>query len=489
MPSLRGLTIFFLSVVVCLALDVHLVTPDSTDPSNPLLWSNSDVWDPSPPSETSNVYIDGSELETTILIDHDVVVKSLHLSNVDLSIGCHSVTITGLIFLSASTVTSSCSSRSTISTNNCEILKPTHLISIDLFILTKADLFGTHLTLTNSKVVIEEDAIFSVTQDPSNPVPLLAWGHGGGGRTGTGNTGTHGLLPVQPSLDFVSLSNCWHSLAITSDGSLYSWGSNSNGQLGLGHTISRDFPTKLDLTKVVQVSAGDAYSLLGIGSTTDQFTPTRISTLSDVVYISAVELHSIAVLSNGEVMAWGVNGRGQLGIGSSGSSVTEPILVPFEHKVRKANAGSESSLFLTESGHLFSSGGNNNDELCVGDDNGRSVPTPILFPKDIPIIQADLSIELDPDTSTFLAAHGDVYTCGDVLGRLTTAVPAHTPGKVEGLGKVAKISGRGTTPLALSTTGGLFDWKRGTLPSIVSETQGLTIGNIFVELISSLFKK
>uniref|UniRef100_UPI003B75C91C RCC1 domain-containing protein n=1 Tax=Nesterenkonia muleiensis TaxID=2282648 RepID=UPI003B75C91C len=123
-----------------------------------------------------------------------------------------------------------------------------------------------------------------------------------------------------------------HSLAVTSSGEVYAWGSNFYGQLGDGTTENRYSPVRVQgLTDVVSVSAnshslavtgaGEVYAWglnqggqLGDGTTTRRLSPVRVEGLSDVMSVSAGNF-SLAVTSSGEVYAWGNNTWGQLGDG------------------------------------------------------------------------------------------------------------------------------------------------------------------------------
>ena len=148
------------------------------------------------------------------------------------------------------------------------------------------------------------------------------------------------------------------SLALKSDGTVWAWGYNGNaegnGQLGDGTTAERHTPVQVKgpggegyLTDVIAVSAGNAFSLalksdgtvwawgdnsdgqLGDGTTTDRHTPVQVKGpngegyLTGVVAISAgKELHSLALKQNGTVWAWGINAFGALGDGTTTSQKT-----------------------------------------------------------------------------------------------------------------------------------------------------------------------
>ena len=157
-----------------------------------------------------------------------------------------------------------------------------------------------------------------------------------------------------------------HSLALGSDGNVYAWGNNDHGQLGNGTTTERHAPVRVktpdrstypDLPEdftYLQVSAGALHSLalgsdgnvyawgdngngkLGNGTTTNRYTPVRVKTPDSKTYpdlpkdftylqVSAGYWHSLAVGSDGNAWAWGDNYNGQLGNNSSGSYANSSV--------------------------------------------------------------------------------------------------------------------------------------------------------------------
>jgi len=87
----------------------------------------------------------------------------------------------------------------------------------------------------------------------------------------------------------------YHSLAVAADGTVYSWGYNSNGQLGSGNTQN-------------SVSALQVAGLTGVRA------------------VAAGDYSSLALLRDGTARAWGYNGYGQLG-NSSTSDASTPVAV------------------------------------------------------------------------------------------------------------------------------------------------------------------
>jgi alpha-tubulin suppressor-like RCC1 family protein len=185
---------------------------------------------------------------------------------------------------------------------------------------------------------------------------LWCWGDNQFGQLGLGNN-----APVPSPMQIPAVGNNVlsvanggsHSCALMTDSTVWCWGDNSFGQLGLGDTIPRSNPTQIDptmLSNVTSISAGGHHSCatkqdntlwcwgdnrmgqLGIGDTNPRPTPKQVSPTvlaNSVANAYAGGAHTCAVLTNGAIYCWGANQYGQLGVqGPSNSTMPVRTLPP-----------------------------------------------------------------------------------------------------------------------------------------------------------------
>jgi len=180
---------------------------------------------------------------------------------------------------------------------------------------------------------------------------LYSWGHNGYCQLGNGST-NQGLTPaiIQNSLlgrKVVQVAcGSHHSLCLTSDGDIFSWGQNNCGQIGSGTTTNQSTPRKVSASfggrKVIGITCGQTSSMavlengevygwgyngngqLGLGNNINQLNPQRVTALQGVVVTSVVcgYAHTLAVTDEGALYAWGANSYGQLGTGNKANSCT-----------------------------------------------------------------------------------------------------------------------------------------------------------------------
>ncbi|WP_026189625.1 RCC1 domain-containing protein [Salinispora mooreana] len=252
---------------------------------------------------------------------------------------------------------------------------------------------------------------------------IFAWGGNAGGQLGDGTTDNSSeplavRLPANTTVAAVAAGER-HSLALTSAGTLLAWGSNHDGQLGNGTTVSSGEPVPVRLPAGVRVVA------VAVGAN-----------------------HSVALTSTGSLLAWGANDSGQLGNGTVTSSST-PIAVhlPSGTVVAALAAGRDHNLVLTATGPaaLLAWGANSEGQLGDGTVFGRSTPVAVALPPG-PIVTA---IAGGGDHSLALTADGAALAWGsnsrgqlgdgtttDSLVPVTAVLPAGTEATAVAAGRM-----------------------------------------------------
>jgi alpha-tubulin suppressor-like RCC1 family protein/DNA-binding beta-propeller fold protein YncE len=227
---------------------------------------------------------------------------------------------------------------------------------------------------------------------PPTPQPALAWGYNGLGALGSVGAGPSAATPAGCTNVKQVSAGTYHSVALKSDGTVWTWGYNGFGSLGDGTTTDRAVPVRVpDLGEVVAVSAGMLHSLalkadgtvwawgwnvhgqLGTGSTADLRKPAQVSGLSKVSSISAGALHSLAAKSDGTVWSWGYNGLGTLGDGTTVDRYY-PVKASGISNVIAVSAGGFHSTALDGLGKLWSWGYNAQGQLGDGSTTDRKMP-------------------------------------------------------------------------------------------------------------------
>src|SRR5262249_54674200 len=234
---------------------------------------------------------------------------------------------------------------------------------------------------------------------------VLAWGGNQDGQLGNGTTANSGIplpvsLPDGTRVKAIAAGEA-HSLALTSTGQMLAWGFNATGDLGDGTTTDRHSPVPVALpagVTVTGIAAGEFHSLavtstggvlawgfnnqgeLGNGTTQPSNVPVTVALPAGttVKAIIAGCEHSLAITSTSQLLAWGFNGDGELGNGTTTDSATPvPVSLPAGTTVKAVRAGCEHSLALTSSGHVLAWGLGDNGRLRTGGRATRHVPVQV----------------------------------------------------------------------------------------------------------------
>jgi alpha-tubulin suppressor-like RCC1 family protein len=290
-----------------------------------------------------------------------------------------------------------------------------------------------------------------------------AWGNDGSGQQGNGpevnGQATPGLVTMPPGVTFTSVAaGGAASYAIGSDGNTYAWGANSLGQLGDASTDPTQSSPVLVATPpgvtFRQVSGGAAHALaldtsgnayawgsnfygqLGLGvSGAVERTPLPVVMPVGVTFtsVSAGDYHSLALGSDGNVYAWGLDMFG--GLGDDAAFVDQPapvrVAAPPGVSFVAVSAGSMHSLALASDGTVYAWGRDDGGQL--GDDAAfanQPTPRPVAMPTGVSVV----SLSAGLDHSLAVGSDGATYSWGWAsfgrLGRDTGGVNQPEPGRL-----------------------------------------------------------
>ncbi len=246
---------------------------------------------------------------------------------------------------------------------------------------------------------------------------VQCWGSNNEGQLGINNLTTKSLIPV--SVAGMSVPNPLHTeqlvlgaahtcIRATAPDAIYCWGSNLEGQLGIGNKIQQNFPKKHAIATIfTQMSAGQDFTC-GIangalscwGDNSDEqlapglqdiIIPALVPNASGIKSLplslgaagasgtpDAVGGHSCFVLADGKLVCLGLNDRGQLGNGDilSTSTPKDVTIGP----VKQVSLGTQFSCAILEKGALRCWGRNDLSQLGNGETTDSFLPVPVKWP-------------------------------------------------------------------------------------------------------------
>lgn len=245
---------------------------------------------------------------------------------------------------------------------------------------------------SDSKVAINYETVYALLSDGS----LFAWGSNNYGLLGSGNSTANSDKPVYILGNIKQIFASDNvTFAITYGNSLYAWGNNNFGQTGTGNNAqSINIPTKvngitgnikkiytIDKSAFALTDDGSVYAwgdntngMLGLGvSDAIVNTPQKITTINSFIkdlVVNRLKFSVLALTANNSLYAWGDNQYGQLGIGNNNSIVTTPTKVNgFTGNIKQIYTGVYSTYALTEDSSVYTWGSNQNGQLGLGLDN------------------------------------------------------------------------------------------------------------------------
>lgn len=214
-----------------------------------------------------------------------------------------------------------------------------------------------------------------------------------------------------------------HQVILRANGEVWTYGDNTNGELGDNTKISKDTLCKVNFaegTKIKEIAAGDN--------------------------------HVLALDLDGNVWAWGRNNNSQVGV--SAVEVLQPVKLELGAKAVKISAGYNQSFAITEDNKLIAWGLNSDGQLGLGTNEIKLAPTMVQNVKDV------LDVAVGKTHVAIIRTNGEVYTSGNnSYGSLTGTISKRNRfAKVENLNDVCYISSGEYHNIVITLSGKVYTW-------------------------------
>lgn len=233
-------------------------------------------------------------------------------------------------------------------------------------------------------------SIFAIKEDGT----LWAWGNNSQGQLGLGDY-SNKIAPTQIGTDqnwsSVQVFNGMSNISLKKDGTLWAWGSNHFGQLGIGSTKTIKTPLKIGINNDWKnvysknglcnyaIKSDNSIWFWGLQSFYDTIiSPEIIKNHTEWKMIKVGPKYSIGLKFNGSLWSWGMNDSGQLGLNDL-IERTVPTLIGKDTNWIDVQLGSKHVLALKSNGTLWGWGGNQLGQLGLGLKFDTIISKPILI--------------------------------------------------------------------------------------------------------------
>jgi alpha-tubulin suppressor-like RCC1 family protein len=350
---------------------------------------------------------------------------------------------------------------------------------------------------------------------------VSCWGNNHSGQLGNG-TNQDSVTPVTPhgigNIIKISAGNSgYHAIALSSGGSVYAWGMNSNNQLGWSNQnpniLTYPSPQQVPdpngvFNQISDIAGGNIHSLAINGSNNvlawgsnvynqlglnkavslSKDTPTLITSLSNIIKVDCGYIFSGALDNNGVLYLWGSNLQGQLGVTPTGGDTYIPQKPTLPGKVLDFDCGNLHTLAIVNvSGSpVVYSWGDNTYYQLGNTSSSTSTPSSISFGS-VKIVKVKAGF----NCSFAISDTGDLYAWGDTdyykLGiDPATSAKISSPTKI--LDLVVDVATGTDHTIAVKKDGSVYSWGKNDINQLGRETpdadtwNGTKVGKIPVKI-------
>ncbi|MGB4549962.1 MAG: carboxypeptidase regulatory-like domain-containing protein [Syntrophales bacterium] len=313
----------------------------------------------------------------------------------------------------------------------------------------------------------------------ATPNTVWAWGLGESGQLGNNQTADSPVpVPVVNLSRVVAVAGgVYHSLALLDDGAVRAWGQGTSGQLGYGSFADSLLPVPVDTTRwaagrrVTAIAAGGFHSLallddgtvwawgvgtsgqLGNGQFDNSSVPVQVQGLTGITAIACGGYHSMAVGSGGTVWTWGDNIDGRLGWDTAGWPSSIPDQVTGLSGVISVAGGDYHSMAVTSTGTVWAWGLNSEGRLGV---DPSSTPGGFsITPVAVTGLTGVVNVAAGGSHSVAATSDGSVWTWGlndhGQLGNGSAVSYEFNPAAVSGLSNIIKVAAGSSHTLAVKS--------------------------------------